>query len=98
MLKVHSQLLFLKTSLFCTDNISKAESQRNAEMLERSRATLIEERARFGTVLMQLATFEAEKENMQHEIDGWQSLIHLHIFFVLRIFHAVLDMGLGNRF
>jgi hypothetical protein len=68
-----------------THNPSKAESQRNAEMLERSRATLAEERARCEAVLMQLANFEAEKAKMQQEINGW-ALPFLRVCFLFCTF------------
>jgi hypothetical protein len=52
----------------------KAESQRNAEMLDRSRAALAEERARFEVVLAQVATFEEEKKQLNRAIEGEQRI------------------------
>jgi hypothetical protein len=54
-------------------------------MLERSRATLAEERARCEAVLMQLANFEAEKAKMQQEINGWALPFFACLFFVLYV-------------
>ena len=79
--------------LFLSHYPSKAESQRNAEMLERSRATLAEERARCEAVLMQLATFEAEKASMQQEIDGWALPFFACLFFGLYICELPVRCG-----
>jgi hypothetical protein len=71
-------------------------------MLERSRATLAEERARCEAVLMQLATFEAEKAKMQQEIDGWAWPFFACLFLVLYIcellFRYAAFWGLHARF
>ena len=49
---------------------TQAEAQRNADMLQRARAELADERQRAQQVLLELATFEAEKTNMKQEISG----------------------------
>jgi hypothetical protein len=71
----------------------KAESQRHYEMLERARAALAEERQRCQNVLLKIAAFEAERENLQQEIackprasteSHAHTLAHIHRFWCCR--------------